>query len=287
MVDPLSSSSEWSATRARTGLLRRIVFPVVDFARTRYLAVIAATLLITAGLAFYAKDLQPRPDLMELLPRDSAGFKALEHQFARMGGGSSLLVVVSSPNRAANEKMVDSLSEKLQKFVADAKQCTASTCQPNDAACMDRCNDGLVAYLELNTKDVRAYYEKNKFLYADLDDLERTEQDIDKQIALRGGLVENLEEESKPAPAPASSAAPAPGAGPGDAPVKKSALGIGDHLAKWDERANRQESYPTGYFANPESTLLGIRIVSNTYLGDPRADRLLATVGAMIEEAQP
>ncbi|RYZ67743.1 MAG: RND transporter, partial [Proteobacteria bacterium] len=70
-------------------------------------------------------------------------------------------------------------------------------------------------------------------------------------------------------------------------PVKKSALGIGEHLAKWDERANRQESYPTGYFANPESTLLGIRIVSNTYLGDPRADRLLATVGAMIEEAQP
>lgn len=292
MTDPLASSSEWSS-RSRTGLLRRVVFAIVDFAQRRYLAVIAATLLVTAGLAYYAKDLQPRPDLMELLPRDSAGFRALEHQFARMGGGSSLLVVVSSPNRAANEKVVDALSAKLQKFVADGKQCTATSCQPNDAACIDRCNDGLVAYMELNTKDVRAFYEKNKFLYADLDDLKRTDQDLDKQIALHGGLVENLEEDSPaPAPKPASSAtppaSPAPaGSAPAAEPAKKPAFGVGEHLAKWDERANRQDSYPTGYFANPESTLLGMRVVTNTYLGDPRADRLLAAVDQMIVEVQP
>ncbi len=291
----MSDSSEWSVpSRVRGGLVRRAVFALVDFAQRRYLAVIAATLLLTASLAFYAKDLQPRPDLMELLPRDSAGFKALEHQFSRMGGGASLLVVVSSPNRAANEKFVDALSEKLTSFVATAAQC-ASTCAPEDAGCKDRCNDGLVSYMELNTKDIRAYYDRNKFLYADLDDLKRTDLDIDHQIALRGGIVEDLEsDEPAPKPAPASPAPtagatpPPPAAAPTAAPTeKKSALGIEEHLAKWDERAQRQDSYPTGYFANPESTLLGMRIVTNTYLGDPRADRLLAAVDQMIQATQP
>lgn len=289
----MSDSSEWSVpSKVRGSLLRRAVFALVDFAQRQHLAVIAATLLLTAGLVFYAKDLQPRPDLMELLPRDSAGFKALEHQFSRMGGGASLLVVVSSPNRGANEKLVDALSEKLTSFVAEAKTCAAA-CDPNDAGCKDRCNDGLVSYMELNTKDVRAYYERNKFLYADLDDLKRTDQDLDKQIAIRGGTVEDLESDTPaPAPKPVPGAAGAPpvasgAAPPPPAPEKKKALGIEEHLAKWDERANRKDSYPTGYFANPESTLLGMRIVTNTYLGDPRADRLLATVDQIIRDANP
>ena len=284
----MPDSSEWSVpSKVRGGLLRRAVFALVDFAQRRHLAVIAATLLITAGLAFYAKDLQPRPDLMELLPRDSAGFKALEHQFSRMGGGASLLVVVSSPNRTANEKLVDALSEKLDTFVAEAKVCAAA-CEQNDAGCKDRCNDGLVSYMELNTKDVRAYYERNKFLYADLDDLKRTDQDLDRQIAIRGGAVEDLESDTPAPAAKVGSVTPLPpGAAAPPSAEKKDALGIAEHLARWNERANRKDSYPTGYFANPESTLLGMRIVTNTYLGDPRADRLLASVDQIIRDANP
>lgn len=283
--------SEWSAPEQKSAL-RRVVFAVVDFAQRFYLFVILGTLAITGGLFYYAKDIEARPDLIELLPRDSAGFRALEHQFARMGGGSTLLVVVTSPNRAANEKAIDAISDKLTKFVDDAKQC-ASTCNANDAACKDRCNDGLVTYLELNTKDVRGYFERNKWLYADLADLEKTDSDIDRQIALQSGMVEDLESDDAPAPAPkaapnakndATSPSVVPAASTEEVEKKKNALGIREHLAKWEERANRQESYPTGYFANPDSTILGIRMVTNTYLGDPRADRLLAEMERMVSE---
>ena len=284
--------TEWSAPPTR---FRRFLYALVDLAQRFYWLVIGVTLMITAGLVYYTKDLEARPDLMELLPRDSAGFRALEHQFSRMGGGASLLVVISSPNRQANEQVVDALSAKLHDFVDRAKECAAS-CAAEDALCKDRCNDGLVAYMELDTKDVRAFYEHNKFLYADLDDLERADHEVDRQIAMRGGLVENLEEDSAPAPpaAPEAPAAPAPPANEAPAPEapaapaapeeKKKALGVEDYLTKWDERANRQESYPTGYFANADSTLLGMRIVSYTYLGDPRADRLIAEVERMIAE---
>lgn len=308
------SPNEWSSANAK-GPFQRLVVAIVDFAQKRYGVVLLATLAVTASLIYYAKDLQPRPDLMELLPYDSAGFRALEHQFSRMGGGSNVLVVVSSPNREANEKFADAFSDKLKGYVATADDC-AKKCDANDAGCKDRCGAGVVSSLELSTKEIHTFFEHNKWLYADLQELEKADSDLDRQIAIRSGMVEDLfsddddgAEAPAPTPAPQASAppttdpqgTPAPSTNPAAVaastkapenqapkatPEKKPALGVSEHLAKWDERRS-DDSYPTGYFANPDSTLVGMRIVSNAYLGDPRADRLLHDLERMIAETNP
>ena len=41
------------------------------------------------GLIGLAAERHPRSELLELLPRDSPGFRAFEHQLGRVGGGST------------------------------------------------------------------------------------------------------------------------------------------------------------------------------------------------------
>ena len=71
-----------------------------------------------AALGAYARRLEVRSDFLELLPRDSPRFRAFEHQLGRVGGGSTLIVIVSSPDRASNERFVDDLSAKLAGLAA-------------------------------------------------------------------------------------------------------------------------------------------------------------------------
>jgi hypothetical protein len=138
----------------------------------------------------YTRKLELRTDILELLPRDSPGFKAFEHQLGRVGGGASLIVVIESPDRKANEKFIDDLGERLQKALDDQRACH-DKCGP-DGACHAACGPQLISYLELGTKDVRKFYEDHKWLYADLEDLRKADRTLDRQIAIRSGMVENL-----------------------------------------------------------------------------------------------
>ena len=248
---------------------RRIVVWIVDAAsRSPYLAL---TLALTVMLAFVgcARRLEVRSDLLELLPRDSPGVRAFEHQLGRVGGGSTLIVIVESPERKQNERFIDDLAASLEKLETDAAQC------PPDARA-DACPGRLISYTEASTRDVRAFYETNKWLYADLAELRAADDDLDHAIARRSGMVDDLE-----APAVAAKA-PAPGAATGPPPEK--ALGLGTHLDKWDAHAAKQDTFPTGYFATDDGTMLGLRVVSNTTLGHSDGDVLLAVVQHLLHE---
>ena len=91
----------------------RIVVGFVDLASRFPKAVLAASVLLIAVLTQHARGLEVRADLAELLPHDSPGLRALEHQMSRTGGSAMVLVIVSSPDRAANERYVDRLGERL------------------------------------------------------------------------------------------------------------------------------------------------------------------------------
>jgi predicted RND superfamily exporter protein len=200
-----------------------------------------------------------RSDLLELLPRDSPGVRAFEHQLGRVGGGSTLIVIVESPDRRENERFIDTLASSLD------------TMKRADCAAGSSCPGKLITYIEANTRDVRAYYETNKWLYADLADLKAADDDLDHAIAQRSGMVDDLETPSQEPSAPAAASAKT------TAP-KKRALGLGAHLDKWNADASKQDAFPSGYFANDDGTLLGLRIVSNTTLGHRDGDVLLAKV---------
>lgn len=271
----MSTSNPAPGSAKRGSLAIRFVVRIVDFAGTKPWIVLTLAALVLALTGWYARGIDVRSDLAELLPRDSPAFKAFEHQAGRAGGSSMLIVIVSSPDRAKNERYVDALAGKLEVLRQN---------RPD-----------LVSYVESGTRDIRAYYEANKWLYADLEELTRIDDDLDRQIAIRSGLVEDLSgdgdaEASGPSttkPSQPHAAPPKEGGAAGDPakPVdKKDALGMSDALSRWKSRVKDKDSFPTGYFSARDGTLLGVRIASNASLGGAVGDQLLGEVQKLTSE---
>src|SRR5581483_1275916 len=125
----------------------------------------------------------------------------------------------------------------------------------------------LVAYVESGSKDVHEFFEANKWLYADTRDIEDAYETLDRQIAIRSGFVEELEDGP-------SGSAPRAAAGP-KVDAKRPALGLDEFRQRWRTRASEHEDFPSGYFETPDGTRIGVRIVSSTTgLGDAGGDRL-------------
>jgi predicted RND superfamily exporter protein len=204
----------------------------------------------------------PRTDLRELLPTDSPGLKAFEHQLGRVGGGGTLIVIVESPDRAENERFIDTLADRIEAQVV-AK---GSTLAP------------LVAHVERGTKDVHRFFEQEKWLYADLRDLDDAYERLDAEIALRGGLVSDLGDQG-PARLPTGAA--------GSSAGQSSALGLDRCEARWRAREAELDAFPGGYFEDPGGRMVGLRVVSRTTgLGDAAGDALLEAVGRLVGETK-
>ena len=85
----------------------------------------------------YARKLEVRSDVMELLPRDSPGFQAFEQQLDRVGGRATITSSSESPDRAANERFIDAMSASLEDMVDDQAKCVAHCSDASD--CMRQC----------------------------------------------------------------------------------------------------------------------------------------------------
>ncbi len=265
-------------------MVRRFVTWLVDIGGRYPLLVLGIALACMTASWSYATKLELRSDFLELLPRDSAGFKAFEHQLGRVGGGATLIVIAESPERAANERFIDQLADVLEQERVERKAC-ADGCA--DDACKRACGPELIAYLERGTKDVRQFFRDNRWLYADLEELEDADRTLDRQIAIRSGLVEDLEAPDAPAQATAPASDPAAPADPSST-EKKSALGLDELRTKWEAHANKHDDFPTGYFASPDGRMLGLRIVSTSSgTGDAGGDDLFARVKKHVAEINP
>jgi uncharacterized protein len=274
------------------GPVRRFVEAVVDVAIQRPLIVIVfAILSIIAANRYITAKLELRSDFLELLPRDSPGFIAFEQQLHRVGGGATLYIVVESPDRAANERFVDDVSKEIRGISDTRATCVKDLCgaSPAAACAAAKCGPELVSYIEDGTKEVRSFFQENKWLYADLEDLESADQTLDNQIAIQSGLVENLEGDGDDLEG-SSTKAKAAGVSGADAGAraKEHALGMDDYKKRWDERANKHDDFPTGYFATPDGRMMGVRIVSpTTGTGDRGGDLLLARVDEIVKRLNP
>ncbi|MCL2779282.1 MAG: MMPL family transporter [Polyangiaceae bacterium] len=246
--------------------VRDLVFALVNLGGRSPLAVLAVAIAIFGACWAYASKLEVRSDVMELLPRDSPGFKAFEHRLQRAGGRATITVVCESPDRQANERFVDALTDALRKTMNERQRCLAA-CVGN-RTCVDRCGGPeSIAFVESGTKEARAFFEANKWLYADLKELEEADATLDHQIAIQSGLVEDLESgEARP----------------------ESSLGMEKYRAKWKARADEQDSFPTGYLASSDGTQIALWIVSNgAGMGDASDDALLARVHGLVDSLDP
>jgi predicted RND superfamily exporter protein len=267
----------------------RAVGALVDAAGRRPLIVLALALCALVGTWHFALRVlaDPHTDLRELLPTDSPALRAFEHQLGRVGGGATLIVVAESPDRRQNERFVDDLGARLGTTMAEQKASGGPQ---------------LIAYVESGSKDVRRFFEDTKWIYADQKDLEQADQTLDRQIAIRSGLVEDLDDDGAPAApgAPPASTAlePLPPSGakaavpaadkPSESSAKKPALGLDEYRDRWKAKAGEHDDFPTGYFETEDGTMIGVRIVSSTTgMGDAGGDTLLGRVQRLVEAMSP
>jgi predicted RND superfamily exporter protein len=263
------------------GAMRRAVGRIVDASGSHPIVVLLLAACVLAGTWYFALQVltNPHTDLRELLPRDSPALKAFEHQLGRVGGGASLIVVAESPDRRANERFADDLAARLDAVVAEQKALGKTP---------------LISYVERGTKDVHAFFENNKWLYADQKDLENAYDTLDFQIAVRSGMVTDLgdDEPPEPAPAPAPAAGTASGSAlalePAPKNVKKPALGLDEYRDRWEAKAREHDDFPSGYFESADGTMIALRIVSlTTGMGDAGDDKLLGHVGRIVHDVGP
>jgi predicted RND superfamily exporter protein len=241
------------ATTRPAGRVEKQVRRVVDVSGRHPYRVLFTALALLVLTWTYASRLGLHTELLELLPRDSPGFRAFEHTLGRTGGRASLLVIAESNDPRANERFVDDLAAKVTAEVEAHAACVAK-------GSPEGCGPDLVAYVESGEKEMRVFYQANQWLYASTPDLEEAEKTLDHQIAFRSGLVSDLSGDLESRPA----------------------LGLDDYSRRWKAAAKGHDDFPSGYFETQDGKMVGLRIVSRlSGLGDRGGDLLLARVKAL------
>ena len=114
-----------------------------------------------AALALAGR-LRLRSDFRELLPQDDPELKALKKIGDRVGGRSTLVVAVEGPDPGANRRFAEALVANLQPLVG------------RDLSAIDFRADA-----------TKAFFDRNKILYADLTDLRRADDNLKKLLVSR------------------------------------------------------------------------------------------------------
>jgi uncharacterized protein len=136
-------------------------------------AILAGVLATYLGAGWLASRLELRTAFSELLPSDDPGVVTLAKTQKRMGDMSLLLIGISSPDRKANLAYADAITAKLRAL------------PPTVCA--------LAAY---HVRDLRDFYETNKWLYLKSDDLTAIRDRLKREIAKRKNpLFISLEED--------------------------------------------------------------------------------------------
>ena len=122
--------------------------------------VLAALVTLVAG--YLAWHLKLRTAFSELLPSKDPGVIALTNTSKRIGDMSLLLVGIHSPDKAANERYAEMVTEKLRALPGH-----------------------VVSLATYNVRDVKDFFEKNKWLYVAEDDLESIRDRLRTEINKR------------------------------------------------------------------------------------------------------
>src|SRR4051812_44229894 len=128
----------------------------------RPVAILVGAVLIGALAAGLATRLKLKTSFTELLPSNDPGVVALARTQKRLGDLSLLLIGIRSPDRDANLRYAESLTQKLRAL---------------PPAVLD-----LATY---HVRDVREFFQKNRWLYASEEDLESILDRLRTEISKR------------------------------------------------------------------------------------------------------
>ncbi|HEX7501545.1 MAG TPA: MMPL family transporter [Polyangia bacterium] len=173
-------------------------------------AILIATLLLFAVAAFLASKLELKTAISELLPSDDPGVVALEKTQKRLGDMSLLLVGIRSPDRDANLRYADALTQKLQALPKST-----------------------LALATYHVRDLKAFFEGNKWLYVSEADLTSIRDRLRSEITRRKNpLLVDLSDDDE-----------------------ESVDSMRDRLTKQDHLGGR---FPDGVFSNQDGSYVWI-----------------------------
>lgn len=251
-------------------MFKRIVSFIVDQSGKRPLSTLGVALLLMAMAVFIASRLELRTELRELLPLDSKSYQAYERQAGRVGGGASLIVVVRSDDRTANRRLVEALADALRAKAEQRQKCNDACA---DTACHEACGPRLTRHIESDTKEVVRFFDKYKWMYASIEDLEKLDGELDLRIGAASGLVPDLDDE------------PDGTAKHGGEPAKDLEARARELEQTYDRLLGE---FASGYFETPDGRMAGLRIVSmSTGMGDRGAVKLLDEVRETVATIDP
>jgi predicted RND superfamily exporter protein len=219
----------------------------VAFLSRRAVAVtVAATVLFALSLVA-ARRLQLRSDFSELLPQDDPELTALHRLSDRVGAPSNLIVAVEGPDPAANERFAEAFVARLRPHLG-----------------------GSIRVIDYRADAGRPFFEHNKALYADLRDLRRIDDDLEKVIAS--------------------------GKNPAFVPFADEELGEEKDNPRADLRALKRaiekrqgtNRFSSGYYESEDRSLLAIVIwTASSGTGDESGFAIRARMQRLIDETRP
>ena len=144
--------------------------------RHKYILAIFFTALFIF-CAWQAKHLKLKSDFKELLPDNFQSVKDLNRTLDRVGGTASLVVAIESDNPKDSIRFAEDLVAQLKLYPPE-----------------------YIHTIEYNVSPLKKFFEKNKYLYADLKDLEEATNRLDRRIQQeklkKTGLFFDFDEEA-------------------------------------------------------------------------------------------
>jgi len=211
-----------------------------QFVSRRAGAILLVTLLIFAVAAALASRLELKTAISELLPSDDPGVVALEKTQKRLGDMSLLLIGIRSPDHAANLRYADLLTQKLQELPKST-----------------------VALATYHVRDLKGFFEKNKWLYISENDLTSIRDRLRSEISRRKNpLLVDLSDDDE-----------------------ESVDAMRDRLTKHDNLGGR---FPDGVFTNQDGSYVWIAALPpGGIFGEHGGEGIYQAAARLIRENDP
>jgi uncharacterized protein len=220
----------------------------------RVLALAAIFFGVTWG---YASGLRIRGDFVLLLPSKSETAQRFRAALARKGSDASTLVVLAeSEHPDHNRRFVDALAERLRRFPSDR-----------------------IGSVETGPAAAREFFERWRWLFADVADLTRVECELELEQARHNPAFVDLGEACGAAEGPKT--AGASGGAANASPLRR--------LRDESERRRKElDRYPTGYYRTEDGLVYALVLrLPMVGLGDDAQSALFDAVQAEVRALDP
>ncbi|MBI4367373.1 MAG: MMPL family transporter, partial [Deltaproteobacteria bacterium] len=222
--------------------MHRVFAGYVRFLRRSDWLVVIASILLMAALFLVVRRLHLRSDFKEMLPEQYRSVQELSRIEQRVRATASLLLLVGGNDWPAMRRFIDDFTVSARRDLAD-----------------------IINRVDANAGAARTFFEKNKYLYVDLDDLReirrRLQHHIDKEKLKAAGLYTELEPEP---------------------------FDLSDIEDTYRTKLGAAQNHRDGYFTNEAATLAVVVLKPNVGATDVKsAEALMGRVRTVVERLRP